>query len=493
MRNRIGYTSGSILGAMFAIASAGLLFSCVNAEEELILDEEELRSGPVQMDGNPKCTDLDADYLEVHFNAPQNGVTTIDGVTIDVTNKTYFDWTSKFPIKAVIAKGGYNGANVYYNYPPAKEDTYLTTPTEQELSHISFCYKHSLVVSKTAETSFKRKWTWTIDKQLVYPAEPHLLLKLWQSILLEYKIVVDAESEDSHFKVEGKITIHNPSYVKAIITSVVDQISDFGGPVYVDCGVTFPYELPAGKTLYCDYNAMLPDGSYRKNTATVTTKGKVDGGSGMADIKFSDTPDEKKDECVTVYDLNNIDGETVKLGEVCKMDETFEREIYYKAKECDPPDIVNKAWLETNDTNTTDYDKVVIDVEVACEHGCTLTQGYWKTHSEKGPAPYDETWAELPDGAKTPFFSTGKSWHEVFWTPPAGNACISLAHQWMAAKLNYLAGASLYSVQTEFDAAKYILEGLNYKFGKCPKEAGKLADKLDKYNNGYVGPGHCDE
>ena len=85
MRNRIGYTSGSILGAMFAIASAGLLFSCVNAEEELILDEEELRSGPVQMDGNPKCTDLDADYLEVNFNAPQNGVTTIDGVTIDVT------------------------------------------------------------------------------------------------------------------------------------------------------------------------------------------------------------------------------------------------------------------------------------------------------------------------------------------------------------------------------------------------------------------------
>ena len=25
--------------------------------------------------------------------------------------------------------------------------------------------------------------------------------------------------------------------------------------------------------------------------------------------------------------------------------------------------------------------------------GCTLTQGYWKTHSENGPAPYDDNWA----------------------------------------------------------------------------------------------------
>ena len=28
---------------------------------------------------------------------------------------------------------------------------------------------------------------------------------------------------------------------------------------------------------------------------------------------------------------------------------------------------------------------------------CTLTQGYWKTHSSYGPAPYDVTWAILGD------------------------------------------------------------------------------------------------
>ena len=47
--------------------------------------------------------------------------------------------------------------------------------------------------------------------------------------------------------------------------------------------------------------------------------------------------------------------------------------------------------------------------------GCTLTPGYWKTHSDYGPAPYDETWAEIggeipPCEENTPFFNSGKSY-----------------------------------------------------------------------------------
>ena len=42
-----------------------------------------------------------------------------------------------------------------------------------------------------------------------------------------------------------------------------------------------------------------------------------------------------------------------------------------------------------------------VDVDVPCLGGCTLTPGYWKTHSEFGPAPYDDNWANLPNGAST--------------------------------------------------------------------------------------------
>ncbi len=45
-----------------------------------------------------------------------------------------------------------------------------------------------------------------------------------------------------------------------------------------------------------------------------------------------------------------------------------------------------------------------------CNQGCTLTPGYWKTHSRRGPAPYDDTWAQLGPSQETKaFFLSGKT------------------------------------------------------------------------------------
>ena len=59
--------------------------------------------------------------------------------------------------------------------------------------------------------------------------------------------------------------------------------------------------------------------------------------------------------------------------------------------------------------------------------------------------PSDPTWNLLPgaQGANTPFFTSGQTWYQVFWTnPKGGSAYYILAHQYMAAKLNILAGAA---------------------------------------------------
>lgn len=131
--------------------------------------------------------------------------------------------------------------------------------------------------------------------------------------------------------------------------------------------------------------------------------------------------------------------------------------------------------------------------------GCTLTQGYWKTHSEFGPAPYDATWAKLSNGASTPFFQTGLTWKQMFDTTPSGSAYPILAHQWMAATLNGLAGANTSAVAAELTAAQALLD----QYDGNPKSASDitkdmkkqftaLAEKLDAYNNGLIGPGHCD-
>lgn len=137
---------------------------------------------------------------------------------------------------------------------------------------------------------------------------------------------------------------------------------------------------------------------------------------------------------------------------------------------------------------------VHVAVPEACvQDGCTYTQGYWKTHSKYGPAPYDATWALI--GEDTLFFSSGKSWYQAFWTPPTGgNAYYILAHQYMAARLNVLAGAGVpANVQSAIDQATAWFTG---RSPAAPKGAARttainLAGILAAYNEGTIGPGHC--
>lgn len=130
--------------------------------------------------------------------------------------------------------------------------------------------------------------------------------------------------------------------------------------------------------------------------------------------------------------------------------------------------------------------------------GCTYTQGYWKTHSEFGPAPYDATWAKLPNGASTVFYLSGQSYIAAFGTAPGGNAYYNLAHQYMAAQLNLLNGADPSAIQSAFDAATTLFEtytpaqiGALKGANALRQQFLTLASTLDAYNNGVTGPGHC--
>ena len=131
--------------------------------------------------------------------------------------------------------------------------------------------------------------------------------------------------------------------------------------------------------------------------------------------------------------------------------------------------------------------------------GCTLTPGYWKTHSEFGPAPYDDTWAQLPNGASTIFFLSGKTYYEVLWTSPAGNAYYNLSFHYIAAGLNFMNGADPSAAQAAYDAATilfntYTPAQIAVLRGSDPlrQQFISLAGILGQYNEGYIGPGHCD-
>ena len=84
----------------------------------------------------------------------------------------------------------------------------------------------------------------------------------------------------------------------------------------------------------------------------------------------------------------------------------------------------------------------------------------------------------------------------MFWTSPKkGNAYYILAHQYMAARLNLLAGAAS---TAQVDAALawattfFSTYTPSSSLSKAVKDqAIAYAGLLDDYNNGRIGPGHC--
>jgi len=342
-------------------------------------------------------------------------------------------------------------------------------------------------VKKDANTSFDRQWNWTITKT---GDQTSLTLAPGQSVPVNYTVTVQSVAVDSNWKVTGSISFQNTASEPATITAVTDVIS--GGIVAsVDCGTTFPFTLPAGYTKVCTYQATLPDGSSRTNTATVETSGNVPGSSFTIPFSFGN-PNNEVDECITVED-----DQIGSLGVVCagESPKTFNYTLNVGGSEqCGLYQFANVASFVSNDSGKKGSAKYVVNFDIPCTEACTLTPGYWKTHSKYGPAPYDSTWALL--GEDNAFFLSGQTNYEVLWTSPSGgNAYYILAHAYLAAKLNVLNGAS---TTASVDAALAFAESFFSTYSPTStlsrsvrNTAISQAGILDNYNNGLIGPGHC--
>ncbi len=371
------------------------------------------------------------------------------------------------------------------------------------------CWAPEVTLDIDPDTFFTRTYHWTIDKSA---DQTSLTLSTGQQFQVNYSITVDATYTDSDFSVYGNIWVYNPAPIPATINDVSVLIApDIAG--VVSSGVTFPYSLPAGGTLHCTYTASLPDASTRSVTATVTLQNydydwqmnaTPDGTTeltGSTTIDFSNVVITYVDECIDVSDTY-----AGALGTVCYGVDTLPKTFNYSrwiGPYQTPGDytVENTASFVTNDTETTGSDSWTVNVHVPGVGGCTLTQGYWKTHSEFGPAPYDDTWAQLSSGASTLFFDTGKTWYQVLWTAPqGGNAYYILAHQYIAAYLNGLNGADTSAVTSQLAHAAVLLNqydgnplGMDKIKGAVRTDFINTAAVLDQYNNGYIGPGHCSE
>ncbi len=174
------------------------------------------------------------------------------------------------------------------------------------------------------------------------------------------------------------------------------------------------------------------------------------------------------------------------------------------AVDSDADPVTGLAWCTTLEGGESDltWDAGIYMIP---QDGCTLTIGYWKTHAGFGPQP-DMVTVHLPI-----WLGTAGGSHSIEVTDAqtavdilsqnvygdADNGITKLYAQLLGARLNISNGAAGSAVGNTIDNADDFLADYDWiDWNSLSKNVQKMIlrwhDKLDDYNNGLIGPGHCD-
>lgn len=487
-----------------ALLAAALLAPACAAEGDL--DVTIVNNSIATVPSASTCAELGYGDQQTDLLAPlATGSYAIDSVnSVNLSfDGVFFNFSSTIRMDAVLVHGGGDAA-VFGPFDPENNGWPSLHPPPDgaggyhALEKVSFCYDYELLVNPNAWAKGKTSYTWDIEKT---GSVANLLLAAGEHYTVDYEVTVTASTAASTYTIEGAVLLMNQTPYTTTVTGVSVMVGEVAATV--DCDIwPLPITLGPGDFRYCEFTANVPDTSDRLVVATVTAEGDLPGNSGseLASFATHTTKFEVEDECVDVTDNRYGD-----LGTVCAGDapKTFNYSLDIGGYgECGVHEFDNTAAYIAHTTGATGSSTWVVTSEIPCSGGCSLTQGYWKTHSEYGPAPYDDNWANLADGADTAFFLSGQSWYEVLWTAPRGNAYYNLAHQYIAAYLNGLNGANTSAIAGDLAAAQALLEAYTPAAIGALKGKGStalrnqflsLAGTLDAYNNGLIGPGHCDE
>ena len=346
----------------------------------------------------------------------------------------------------------------------------------------------TLSAYKTATGYWTRTYTWTISKSVspdsweFYPGDSGTS---WYTV----KVTKDAGTDA--WWVEGQICVTNGGAVATENLKLVDRVQyKTGAGQFQDLpGATWTLspeqQLGPGESKCYTYKIIFTpvSGATYRNVVKVTITnhsghlGEEWGPEPKAGFSLPGTPTLIND-TIHVDDTNGSSWTFSASGEVT-YDKTF---------------TCANAGTHTNtatirETGQSDSATVTVRcIYAQPPSGCTRTIGYWKNHTSEWPS------GQSPSD---PFFSSGKTWFQVAWTQPAeGNAYYILAHQYIAARLNILNGAASTSEvngalvwATDFFNTYTPTSSLSEQVRAL---AISYAGILDSYNNGSIGPGHCE-
>jgi hypothetical protein len=342
---------------------------------------------PKQFDGNLTCKNLlltDAAY-EIKIDPPKSGSYGPLTVTFSNAGKTV-GFTSTVAVMSVFVKGGTDGGNFYdYRTAGTKADQGLVLPTDQQISHVSFCWndkkdvtdppttpdeepaKRPLSVTNTATGTYTRTITWDLAKTVdVASHSGSAGVEAGKSTWTVTATKNDAAL--SGFAVGGEIVVSNPNTTSVSFT-VDDRLSD-GTIASVTCPST---TVAGGARVACTYTASATSESVASSNALVTsTTEGVAGNGAMATIAW--TENTSGAQSVTLADPtqgNVAEGgysESISVNKTVKFEQTF-------ACSANPSDygstgsftskVTNIATLKVGDADV-DLPKQA-EVEVTCK------------------------------------------------------------------------------------------------------------------------------
>ena len=364
-------------------------------------------------------------------------------------------------------------------------------------------------VSKTAATTYTRDWSWTLSKSANDSGTVTILAGASANVC--YTINASATSTDSAWAVSGTITVHNPAPMAATVDSVADSIPSAN----VQCPGSAPYSIAAGGDLVCTYSASLAGAVDGTNTATATLSNSASF-SGSADYAFGDPTTVLHanatiaDGGVSVANTDNTGAAGWTLTQTpsstncaapgCSF--SYCALVANTSAPCDLNSTASNTATLSDGTNSQSASASTPLYTGACPGGCTLTIGYWKTHAGFTGRNADRVTQYLSKnlgagGGKTVVVTTApQAVGLLSMSGDASNGINKLYAQELAAKLNIAKGASGTSIASALAAADAFLVNFNSadwsSLSKTQKNnVNSWMSTFDSYNNGVIGPGHC--
>jgi hypothetical protein len=366
---------------------------------------------------------------------------------------------------------------------------------------------HKLTVVKTAQTSFKRDWNWTWNLQRRAGQTASTEICANQTKTIGFTGSASRAATDSNFAASGTITVINNAPIAATIAAITDDLA--GQSVPVTCSSAFPFSLAANSSVTCSYTASLPNGNDRLNVATATI-GNGTGFSGNAAVTFGE-PSEVSDAgasasinvvCPAGFTCSNPGPFTFTGDSSVDVDVT----VSNTSAGCDLTfDLNLVGTLTESTTNRAQASSAGASIYTCpCATGCTLTIGYWKTHAgftgnnADRVSEFLPVWLGTSGGLKSVKVTNTTSSTNILGMGlgEPSNGITKLYAQMLAAKLNIARGASATDIASALSASDSFLATKNQlDWGGLSKAQKNQVigwmSTFDTYNNGLIGPGHC--